>query len=56
MGKSKTFQDFLEWGLTEYPAEKTAVIMWNHGGAMQGVCSDENYNGDMFLCDETAKR
>ena len=48
MGKSKTFQDFLEWGLTEYPAEKTAVIMWNHGGAMQGVCSDENYNGDML--------
>ena len=37
MGESKTFQSFLEWGLTEYPAEKTGVIMWNHGGAMQGV-------------------
>ena len=41
MGLSSTFQSFLEWGITEYPAEKTGVIMWNHGGAMRGVCYDE---------------
>lgn len=46
MGKSSTFQSFLEWGLTKYPAEKTGVIMWNHGGAMQGVCFDEKRDGD----------
>lgn len=46
MGKSATFQSFMEWGLDKYPAEKTGVILWNHGGAMDGCCYDENYNDD----------
>ncbi len=46
MGLSSTFQSFLEWGMTEYPAKKTGVIMWNHGGAMDGCCFDENYSND----------
>ena len=41
MGLTSTFQSFLEWGLTSYPAEKTGVILWNHGGAMSGCCFDE---------------
>lgn len=52
MGTASTFQSFLEWGLTNYPAEKTGVIMWNHGGAMQGVCFDENYSNDSLLNSE----
>jgi len=45
MSLASTFQSFLEWGLTEYPAERTMVVMWDHGGAMDGCCYDENYNG-----------
>ena len=45
MSAQGTFESFLEWGLTEYPAQKTGVILWNHGGGMTGVCYDENYNG-----------
>ena len=41
MGATSTFQNFLEWGLKTYPADKTGVIMWNHGGGMEGVCYDE---------------
>ena len=52
MGLSSTFQNFLEWGLTEYPAKKTGVILWNHGGAMQGVCFDELYYDDSLLNSE----
>ena len=52
MGLSSTFQSFLEWGLTEYPAEKTGVIMWNHGGGMQGVCFDEKKSDDSLLTNE----
>ena len=52
MGSASTFQSFLEWGLTSYPAEKTGVILWNHGGAMQGVCYDENYSQDSLLNSE----
>ena len=52
MGKASTLQSFLEYGLSTYPAEKTALILWNHGGALGGVCSDENYNGDALTASE----
>lgn len=52
MGASSTFQSFMEWGLTVYPAEKTGVILWNHGGAMQGVCYDENRGDDNLVNSE----
>lgn len=46
MGKAATFESFLEWGLVNYPAKRTGVILWNHGGAMDGCCFDENYSDD----------
>ena len=46
MGSSNTFKEFIKWGLTEYPANKTGVDMWNHGGAMGGVCYDEKHGSD----------
>ena len=45
MGNSSTLQDFIEWGVTNYPAQKTGLIFWNHGGALDGCCWDDNYNG-----------
>lgn len=44
MGSSINFQSFLEWGLTTYPADRVGLILWNHGGGIAGVCSDENHN------------
>ena len=44
MGSSSTLQSFLTWGLQTYPAQRTSLILWNHGGAMRGVCYDENYS------------
>ena len=52
MGLQSTFQSFLSWGLGTYPAEKTGVILWNHGGAMDGVCFDEKSNDDSLLSSE----
>ena len=46
MGTSDTLQDFVEYGIEEYPAEKTGFIFWNHGGAMYGCCYDENKSDD----------
>lgn len=48
MGLSSTLQSFLEYGLTQYPAERTGVIFWNHGGGMRGVCYDEKKNDDVL--------
>ena len=44
MGESSTLQSFIEYGLNEYPAEKTGLILWNHGGGISGVCVDEIEN------------
>ena len=52
MGLTSTFQSFLQWGLTNYPAERTGVILWNHGGGMMGVCYDEKKNDDSLLNSE----
>ena len=49
MGLSSTLQSFLEYGLTNYPADKTGVIFWNHGGGMTGVCFDEKKSDDSLL-------
>lgn len=46
MGSSSTLADFVGWGMKEYPAEKTALIFWNHGGGMRGVCYDEKKSDD----------
>lgn len=52
MGSSSTLQSFVEWGIKEYPAEKTGVIFWNHGGAMYGCCYDEKKNDDSLVNSE----
>ena len=52
MGLQTTLQDFVTWGLTNYPAEKYGLIMWNHGGAMDGCCFDEQYSNDSITADE----
>lgn len=55
MGKQSTFESFLNWGLQEYPAENTGVILWNHGGALDGCCFDDSVGSDELLNSETAK-
>lgn len=52
MGKSSTLQDFIEWGLTTYPAKKTGLVFWNHGGAMDGCCYDQKNNNDPLINSE----
>ncbi|CAN2044504.1 exported hypothetical protein [Candidatus Magnetomoraceae bacterium gMMP-1] len=32
MADPQTLIDFVEWGMDNYPAEKYALILWNHGG------------------------
>ena len=48
MGLSSTLQSFIEYGLNNYPAERTGLIFWNHGGGMRGVCYDEKKNDDVL--------
>ncbi len=31
MGKAETLYEFLKWGISNYPARKYFVVLWNHG-------------------------
>lgn len=43
MAAPNTIQDFLEWGVTNYPAHRYITIFWNHGGGPNGgFGGDEN--------------
>ncbi len=52
MGLSSTLQSFVEYGLNTYPADKTGLILWNHGGGITGVCFDERKSSDSLLASE----
>lgn len=52
MGAQSTLESFVNWGLEEYPAEKTGLVLWNHGGAFEGCCYDENYYDDSLEAQE----
>ena len=49
MGKQSTFESFLNWGIQEYPADKVGIVLWNHGGALGGVCYDDSVGGSDSL-------
>lgn len=53
MGEAKTLADFLSFAKENYPAEKTAVVFWNHGGgSVTGAAFDEIYGYDSLTLDE----
>lgn len=42
MGSEESLLEFLEYGLTMYPAKRTAVVLWDHGaGSEAGLCFDD---------------
>jgi len=42
MGEASTLSDFISWGTKKYPADRTMLIFWDHGGgSLAGVCADE---------------
>lgn len=55
MATQDTFQSFIEWGLTSYPADRTGVILWDHGNGMQGCISDEYVSGWDLLLESEVK-
>ncbi|HKM00402.1 MAG TPA: clostripain-related cysteine peptidase [Mobilitalea sp.] len=47
MGDEATLSSFLNFAKTNYPANKTMFLFWNHGGGtVSGAASDELFGGD----------
>ena len=52
MGNGNTLREFLNFCLTNYPAQRQALVFWNHGGGtFGGVCHDEIYDDSLSLAD-----
>lgn len=43
MGDPATLQDFITWAVANYPADKYALVLWDHGGGTTGFGWDENH-------------
>jgi hypothetical protein len=41
--------EFIGWGKTNYPAERYAVVLWNHGGGYQGLIEDVTSAGNRLM-------
>ena len=53
MGDKQTLYDFLDFAYTNYPADKIAVLFWNHGGgSVSGAEFDEMFDNDSLTLDE----
>ena len=56
MGDPETLTDFLTYAHDNYPADREAVIFWNHGGGTTGgVAFDENYYYDSLSLNEISE-
>jgi hypothetical protein len=41
MGDPQTLVDFVSWGVKEFPAQRYALILWDHGSSWAGVAFDD---------------
>ena len=48
MADPVTLTEFVTWCNDNYPAEKTMLLIWDHGGAIRGAASDEIYEDDLM--------
>lgn len=53
MGSAETLTQLLKFGQERYPADKYALILWDHGGGpLEGVCWDEMFSMDCLTLNE----
>src|SRR5919205_226191 len=46
LGDPTTLSDFIVWGISNFPAKKYAVILWDHGSGLNGFGNDLVFNND----------
>jgi hypothetical protein len=55
MSDPQTLTDFLELGLSQYPSERTLLIIDDHGGGWAGACTDDPAGGEPMTIAEMAQ-
>ena len=53
MGDADTLSRFLSFGMSQAPARRYILVLWDHGGGpIYGLCNDENYRDDSLTLSE----
>ena len=55
MGSEDTLAEFLIWAVTTYPAQRYALVLWDHGNGWLGIAFDESSGGDGLSIPEIAR-
>ena len=56
MGAAGTLADFVNYAAEQYPADRYALIFWDHGGGpLWGCCGDELFQNDSLTLPEMKK-
>ena len=48
MGENHTLMEFIKWGISQYPAKKYGLILWDHGASINGFGKDVNFDNDVL--------
>ncbi|MCS6781234.1 MAG: clostripain-related cysteine peptidase [Geminicoccaceae bacterium] len=51
-GDPATLTEFLDWARATFPAERYGLVVWNHGGGLEGVAWDQSSRGDRLTLPE----
>ncbi len=52
MGRGDTLTSFIDFVTTNYPAKRYGLSLWDHGGGFEGICWDDDNNGDSIGINE----
>ncbi len=53
MTEAQTLEDFINWGVASYPADRYMLILWDHGGgSIQGYGYDQLYPNTTLTVDK----
>lgn len=55
MGDPKTLNDFLNWTISNYPANSYFLVLWDHGSGCMGVCYDMTNGNDTLTLPELSE-
>ena len=55
LGDSETLASFIEFGFSEFPAERTALILWDHGAGWPGMGPDDGNDFDILDLQEISE-
>ncbi|KAF0163260.1 MAG: subtilisin [Rhodocyclaceae bacterium] len=54
-GSQQTLTDFINWGASSYRADHYGLVIWDHGGGLDGTSWDDASNGDNLSIAETTR-